>query len=1022
MDDDDMQQLIERSRAASNIGRLTVSDPARRSTHSELGTTVALDETFEAIVFDWDGTAVPDRQADASEVRGRIEALSAAGVHVIIVTGTHVGNIDSQLGARPQGRGRLYICCNRGSEVFAVTGTGPKLVLRRTASPEEDRALDQAAERTVERLRKRGIEANVVSERINRRKIDLIPVPAWADPKKADIAQLAEAVAARLASAGIANLAEVIALAAELSRSSGLADPRITSDVKHIEIGLTDKSDSAHWAADWLSHQGVAGGLVLIGGDEFGSIGEVAGSDSLMMVDAFTRAVVVSVGVEPGGVPHQVVHLGNGPKRFIELLDGQLSRRAALRVPNIDLDPAWVVPLPTTRAKERVAEALGALGNGFVGTRGSREEDGRDTGPLFLVNGAYTQDGDLIPGPNWTSLERPGVDRRHTERRLLDLRGGTLVRFGNEGFGERSMRFVSVSSPHALALRAEAPEAHLQPGDPLRPPRDATDFVGEEHGSMFGARTGRAGAEIALAARDRVVTTADRRVVERLAAWVVAPTAKNRLDDAYDRLAQVEATGFDTLLADHRAAWACRWDDAEVVIEGDPEAELAARFAVFHLLNAAADIGESAVGARGLTGNAYRGHVFWDADVFVLPVLAAIRPAAARAMLEYRIRRLPTARAAAEARGLRGARFPWESAGDGRDVTPASVRGKHNQLIPIATGSHEKHIVADVAWAAAHFAAWTGDTGFLPGAGRELLTDTARYWASLIRTDADGNGHLYGVMGPDEYHQVVDDNAYTNVMARWNLRRGAELLFRSGDTDTATTWRALADGLVDGWSPERGLYEQFAGYFELEPLLMSQVGPPPVAADMLLGAERVAGSQLIKQADVLMLHHLVPEEVVDGSLESCLAFYGARTAHGSSLSPAIHASLLARAGKPQRAVELFRLAVRLDLDDLTGTTAEGLHLATMGGVWQALAFGFLGLRAEGGMLTINPCLPDAWLALGLKFRFGGQPIGIRAEHERVTITCQTPLLVRVADRPPASCEPGATTFPLKTSPTQQSQR
>jgi trehalose/maltose hydrolase-like predicted phosphorylase len=693
-----------------------------------------------------------------------------------------------------------------------------------------------------------------------------------------------------------------------------------------------------------------------------------------------------------------------------------------LRVPNIDLDPAWVIPLPTTRAKERVAEALGALGNGFVGTRGSREEDGQGTAPLFLVNGVYTQDGHLLPGPNWTGLERPGVDRRHSERRLLDLRGGTLVRFGNEGSGGRSMRFVSVSSPHALALRAEAPEAHLQPGDPLRPPRDVADFEGEEHGCMFGARTGRAGAEIAVAARDRVVTTAGRRVVERLAAWVVAPTGKNRLDDAYDRLAQVEAMGFDTLLAEHRAAWACRWDDAEVVIEGDPEAELAARFAVFHLLNAAADTGEAAVGARGLTGNAYAGHVFWDADVFVLPVLTAIRPAAARAMLEYRIRRLPAARAAAEDQGLCGARFPWESAGDGSDVTPHLVRGQHNELIPIGTGSQEEHIVADVAWAAAHFAAWTGDTDFLARAGRELLIDTARYWASRIRTDADGNGHLNGVMGPDEYHELVDDNAYTNVMARWNLRRGAELLFRSGDTDTAAAWRALAKGLVDGWSPQRGLYEQFAGYFELEPLLMSQVAPPPVAVDVLLGAKRVAGSQLIKQADVLMLHHLVPEEVVDGSLASCMAFYEPRTAHGSSLSPAIHASLLARAGEPDRALEMFRLAVRLDLDDLTGTTAEGLHLATMGGVWHALAFGFLGVRAEGGMLAINPCLPDAWRALGLKFRFGGQPIGIRAEHDRVTIICHAPLLVRVADRAPASCEPGGTTFPLKTFPTQRSQR
>jgi trehalose/maltose hydrolase-like predicted phosphorylase len=1017
-----MQTLIERSRANPNIGRLTVSDPARRSILGGHGTDVALHETFEAIVFDWDGTAVPDRQAEASGVRERIEALCAAGVHVIVVTGTHVGNIDDQLRARPQGRGQLYVCCNRGSEVFAVTGNGPKLVLQRTASPEEDRALDRAAERTVERLRTRGIEAKVVSERINRRKIDLIPVPAWADPKKADIALLAEAVTTRLASVGIANLAEVVALAADISRGAGLADPRITSDVKHVEIGLTDKSDSAHWAADWLSQRGITGELVLIGGDEFGSIGGVVGSDSLMMVDAFTRAVVVSVGVEPGGVPHGVVHVGSGPKRFIELLDEQLSRRTALRVPNIDLDPAWVIPLPTTRAKERVAEALGALGNGFVGTRGSREEDGQGTAPLFLVNGVYTQDGHLLPGPNWTGLERPGVDRRHSEQRLLDLRGGTLVRFGNEGSGGRSMRFVSVSSPHALALRAEAPEAHLQPGDPLRPPRDVADFEGEEHGCMFGARTGRAGAEIAVAARDRVVTTAGRRVVERLAAWVVAPTGKNRLGDAYDRLAQVEAMGFDTLLAEHRAAWACRWDDAEVVIEGDPEAELAARFAVFHLLNAAADTGEAAVGARGLTGNAYAGHVFWDADVFVLPVLTAIRPAAARAMLEYRIRRLPAARAAAEDQGLCGARFPWESAGDGSDVTPHLVRGQHNELIPIGTGSQEEHIVADVAWAAAHFAAWTGDTDFLARAGRELLIDTARYWASRIRTDADGNGHLNGVMGPDEYHELVDDNAYTNVMARWNLRRGAELLFRAGDTDTAATWRALAKGLVDGWSPQRGLYEQFAGYFELEPLLMSQVAPPPVAVDVLLGAKRVAGSQLIKQADVLMLHHLVPEEVVDGSLASCMAFYEPRTAHGSSLSPAIHASLLARAGEPDRALEMFRLAVRLDLDDLTGTTAEGLHLATMGGVWHALAFGFLGVRAEGGMLAINPCLPDAWRALGLKFLFGGQPIGIRAEHDRVTIICHAPLLVRVADRAPASCEPGGTTFPLKTFPTQRSQR
>ncbi len=418
-----------------------------------------------------------------------------------------------------------------------------------------------------------------------------------------------------------------------------------------------------------------------------------------------------------------------------------------------------------------------------------------------------------------------------------------------------------------------------------------------------------------------------------------------------------------------------------MVIDGDPEAELSARFAVFHLLGAAADTGESAMAARGLTGNAYGGHVFWDADVFALPALAALRPDAARSMLEYRIRRLPAARDQAAAEGHSGARFPWESAGDGRDVTPRRVRGPHNELIPVATGPEEEHIVADVAWAAVRYAAWTGDGAFLTGVGRHLVVDTARYWADRIRTDDAGRAHIDGVMGPDEYHATVDDNAFTNVMARWNLRQGADLLTRSGRDDEAELWRKLADRLVDGWDPERGLYEQFAGYFDLEPLVMSEVAPPPVAADLLLGADRVSRSQLIKQPDVLMLHHLVPDDVREGSLTSCLDFYGPRTAHGSSLSPAVHAALLARAGQPERALEMFRMAARLDLDDRTGTTAEGLHLATLGGVWQALASGFLGVRADQGMLAVDPCLPEDWGALGLRFRFHRWPL-LRARRTR----------------------------------------
>jgi trehalose/maltose hydrolase-like predicted phosphorylase len=572
---------------------------------------------------------------------------------------------------------------------------------------------------------------------------------------------------------------------------------------------------------------------------------------------------------------------------------------------------------------------------------------------------------------------------------------------------------VSAATCHALALRAEAPASHLEPGNGLAAPGDGVDFEQRDRGNVRLARTFDLdnGAGITVAARDWQGTSGRRRVIERLAAWTTSNSSGPACDDPLDHLTDVERAGVDRVIAEHRQAWARRWQDAEVTIEGDAEGQLAARFAVFHLLAAAADDGEAAVGARGLTGPAYGGHVFWDADVFVLPVLAAIRPNAARAMLDYRIRRLPAARAAANAAGRRGARFPWESAGDGSDVTPHYGRGRRGELVPIHTGQHEVHIVADVAWAATEYAAWTGDDAFLAAAGRDLVVDTARYWASRAQHDADGRAHLYGVMGPDEYHEVVDDNAFTNVMARWNLQRAADLVEGTGgDGIEAAAWRALGAALVDGYDAGSGLYEQFAGYWGLEPLLIEDVAPPPVAADVLLGAERVAGSQLIKQADVVMLHHLIPDAVAPGSLGPNLAYYQARTAHGSSLSPAIHAALLARARQPDAALELFRLAARLDLDDLTGTTAGGLHLATMGGVWQALAYGFLGLRPRPPLLDIDPCLPSAWHGLGLRLRFRGARVDVRADRDSVAVTCSQPLIVRVAGGDPRRCDPPGARF------------
>ena len=908
-----------------------------------------LDRRFEAVIFDWDGTAVRSRSAPTAELRQLVEEACAQGLNLIVITGTHVGNVDGQLLARPTGPGRLHFCVNRGSEVYQADEQGLRLVARREATPAEDTALDAAAKLTVEALAERGLHTEIVSERLNRRKIDLIPVAEWADPPKARIAALLEAVESRLRAAGLAGLRNAVAVALEASLHAGLEDPRITSDAKHIEIGLTDKSDSAAWAFAELQDRGIVASLVLVAGDEFGPLGGLTGSDSYLLVREARAATALSVGAEPTGVPPEVLQVPGGPPAFVRILRDQLARRRRGDVPDVGRDPVWTVEIDGfDPALERFHESLLAVADGRLGTRGAPVVNGREAAGVFYA-GVYEGEGpaaQLAPCFDWRRVgQRPR--RRGALRRTLDLRAGLMREEGQV----TGLRFSSLARPATVALRVS--------GSPDRLPR--------------GGRR--------QEARPVVAALRDRRrggSFERLGAFDPEESV------AHLALAEAEEAGFERLLAEHREAWADRWRDSDVVVEGDPELQLAIRFSLFHLIGAVADRGEAAVGARGLSGPAYRGHVFWDSDVFVLPFLAATHPAAARAMLEYRLRRLPAAREAARRLGRAGARFAWESAGDGLDVTPSSARLATGQLVRIRTGELEEHIVADVAWAAACYVDWTGDAAFAEGPGLPLFVDTARYWASRARYDSAGRAHIYGVIGPDEYHEPVDDNAFTNVIARWNLRRAAALA--GVDADERAAWLRLAESLVDGYDAASGIYEQFAGFFDLEPLVIADVAPRrPIAADLLLGADRTSRAQVLKQADVLMLHHLVPEETAPGSMLPNLDFYEPRTAHGSSLSPAIHASLLARAGRYRAALESLRIAARLDLDDLTGTTSGGVHVATMGGLWQALVFGFAGVRPRGDRLLVDPRLPPEWHAIEVALRFRGEPLRLRVDRAGVSL-------------------------------------
>jgi trehalose/maltose hydrolase-like predicted phosphorylase len=759
-----------------------------------------------------------------------------------------------------------------------------------------------------------------------------------------------------------------------------------------------------------LARRGVGPGLLLVVGSEFGAPGGNPGPDAMLLVPEAARVIAVSVGPEPDGVPAGVVHAGGGSRGLLALLDEQVRRHARQRVPAVDEDPAWILcQTGAGPARRRVTESLFTLGAGGVATRGSVEETAAGAQPMVLAAGVYDGTGPgqhLLPGPVWTGLAvepAPAGDRR-----VLDLRTGVLERTElTDGPGPlRTVRLASITIPGVVAMRAEAPAARLpRPGPPLRRPAGTTMAAGRKDG-MFWARTGAGpGAGIAAVAVQHARRDGAVRTVQRVAAYVGNGRCRPGLRAAADALRVAGSTGFDRLLADHRAAWASRWDAVDVQVRGDPQAQLALRFALFQLWCAITEGGELAAGARGLSGTGYCGHVFWDADVFILPAVVAMDPAAGVAMVRYRLRRLGAARARARAAGLRGARFPWESAASGQDVTPRSGR-LGGRRVPILTGQLEEHITADVAWAAAHYASWTGLDR--PAVG-PLLAETARYWASRCRLDDAGRAHIDGVIGPDEYHERVDDNAFTNVMARWNLRAGADAAGRAGMPPAETRWwRDLADRLVDGYDPATGRYEQFAGYFALEPLLINDVATPPVAVDLLLGRDRVARSQLIKQPDVLMAHHLVPDQVEPGSLEPNLNYYDPRTAHGSSLSPAITASLLARAGRPDEALGMLRTALELDLDDLTGMTGAGLHMANLGGVWQAVVTGMAGVRVQAGVLTVDPRLPGAWDGLQLRFGCLGRKVRLDITHDRAEISADAPLAVALAGQAPRTVTGTAT--------------
>jgi trehalose/maltose hydrolase-like predicted phosphorylase len=423
---------------------------------------------------------------------------------------------------------------------------------------------------------------------------------------------------------------------------------------------------------------------------------------------------------------------------------------------------------------------------------------------------------------------------------------------------------------------------------------------------------------------------------------------------------------------------------------------------VYHLTIAANPEDERvSIGARGLTGDAYLGHVFWDTETYLLPFYTTVWPQAARALLMYRFHTLPGARAKAAHFGFKGALYAWESADTGAETTPERVVAADGTTVDILTGKMELHISADIAYAVWQYWHATGDDDFFLSAGAEILLDTARFWASRAVAEADSRRHIRHVIGPDEYHEDVDDNVFTNLMARWNIARALEAMDLLGtrwpehasvlrkklslSDEELADWRDAVARIVIGLDHATGIYEQFAGFHALEPLDLAAYAERTVPIDVVIGRERTQRAQVVKQADVVALIALLPGEFPGAMAETNFRHYEPRCAHGSSLSAGMHALVAARLGDPEMALRYLRETAATDLD-LDSSSAGGVRIAGLGALWQAVIRGFAGLDLMSETLAIDPKLPPQWRSLSFRVCWRGRSLAIRVAGRNVQAT------------------------------------
>ena len=674
--------------------------------------------------------------------------------------------------------------------------------------------------------------------------------------------------------------------------------------------------------------------------------------------------------------------------------------------------------------------SLYSIGNGYLGTRGTFEEGFSSQERATFIHGLFVTPPNELPVlgavPDWTtvSLSVDGEPVRLDLRppagfeRRLDMRSGvttrTFVWKGAETGTIRATfrRTASMAHPGLVALDMTLEALTDDVEVVVETGLDAT--VEGPYGALFRAdsfeQTGAASLALTSSSIDGSHTLVTRTwvgglahpelipdpdhprirgtlVVEQGSPWTLTKLANYEHPAAGPAGRSFEELSFDDVVAGSVPHWESRWKASRVDIAGDPEAERAARFAAFHLIAASPPTTTTgSIGARLLSGYGYRHHVFWDTDIYVVPYLTLTQPDLALTHLRYRHRGLPGARKKAAGFGHRGAFYAWEAADTGDEVTPMWGAMPDGEKIRIWTGELEEHITGCVAWAADHYHRWTGDDEFMAAMGTEIILDGAQYWASRFEREEDG-AHLRNVIGPNEYHVHVNDNFFTNGLARWQLGRaveaadwladrnpqGADSLLAALGLDPAhlEDFSHLAEQIVVNQNAD-GVYEEREGFFNLDPIDVASFQPTRASLHGILGDKRTQEVQLIKQADVLMAAVVLGNTLEGDVLAANFDYYAPRTDHGSSLSLAMHALAAARIGRTDVAYDYLRRAVAIDHDDAMVRGGHGIHAAAQGGILQAILNGFAGLDLSNGEPTMSPNLPDHWESVGFTYLYQGE--------------------------------------------------